>query len=589
MRLFLYFSFFILTSSLFAQGSSVLSDEEYQKLQDKARAFINSDVDSAFFYVNKIEKSKNDIHQSFALGLKSYLYQLNGDSIKSRQLYKQAFDLLRKVPAGVQKSKQNAYLLNYGGLAEWKRGNYSKALEYYQQGKKLSENANDLMQVVKFNNNISLINGEVGNYRLAINAAKESDKFTNKIEYLYNEEQFTNAKCNINFNLGNFYKLYYSENRNNRVLLDSAEYYLKKAIVFSKNLEIIKIGAEMNLANTYLLKKDFNSAKKIHHKLLVYTKNKEYIEEYSLTNRNLGELYYVLKEYDKALVYFQKVDSIYEEDNGVNGSDYIYSNYYQAKIWSLKKDYDKALSHSKIYLENFEKQESKLNEEIIGVNYNLSNNDLKKEMNDMQSELKNKGLLKKVGYVFLIVLFVLLVFGLLKNRNDKRKIDKKLNDLIVEYKVNIEKKDELVEETLELQSNIGESENQIKKENTIISIDEEKENEIVEKLKKLENKLSYLNPDFTQQFVAKKIKTNTTYLSYVVNKRFGKSFSEYSNELKINYVINEMISNPTYRKYSTQAIAESVGFKNAVSFTKSFSKRTGVTPVQFAKKLDDTI
>ena len=101
----------------------------------------------------------------------------------------------------------------------------------------------------------------------------------------------------------------------------------------------------------------------------------------------------------------------------------------------------------------------------------------------------------------------------------------------------------------------------------------------------LEDKLEYLKEDYTQQYVAKKIKTNTTYLSYIINKNFEKSFSEYANELKINYVINEMIANPLYRKYSTQAIAESVGYKNASSFTKSFSKRTGVTPVQFAKNI----
>ncbi|GAA6768903.1 hypothetical protein AAFH68_48610 [Flavobacterium sp. CGRL1] len=125
----------------------------------------------------------------------------------------------------------------------------------------------------------------------------------------------------------------------------------------------------------------------------------------------------------------------------------------------------------------------------------------------------------------------------------------------------------------------------LKKENVALSIDEAKENKIVEKLLALESKLEYLNADFTLPYVAKKIKTNTTYLSYVVNKRFGKSFGEYSNELKINYVINEMITNHMYRKYSTQAIAESVGFKNAVSFAKSFRKRTGVSPAQFANNI----
>ena len=127
---------------------------------------------------------------------------------------------------------------------------------------------------------------------------------------------------------------------------------------------------------------------------------------------------------------------------------------------------------------------------------------------------------------------------------------------------------------------------QIVKSSQSINIDDVKEEEIVKKLLLLEKKLFYLNPDFNQQTVAKKIKTNTTYLSYIVNKRFGKTFSEYSNELKINYIIKEIINNPTYRKYSTQALAESVGFKNAISFSKSFNKRTGVTPAQFIKRLD---
>ena len=109
--------------------------------------------------------------------------------------------------------------------------------------------------------------------------------------------------------------------------------------------------------------------------------------------------------------------------------------------------------------------------------------------------------------------------------------------------------------------------------------------EILHKLSKLIQKNEYLKEGFTLPYVASKIKTNTTYLSYVVNKEFQKSFSDYVNELKINHAINEMLHNPIYRKYSTQAIAESVGFKNAVSFSKSFHKRTGVTPVQFIKSI----
>jgi YesN/AraC family two-component response regulator len=74
-------------------------------------------------------------------------------------------------------------------------------------------------------------------------------------------------------------------------------------------------------------------------------------------------------------------------------------------------------------------------------------------------------------------------------------------------------------------------------------------------------------------------------LSYVINKRFGKSFEEYSNNLKINYVIYEMITNEHYRKQPMQSIAENAGFKNAISFEKIFRKRTGVSPAQFVSNI----
>lgn len=591
MKFLQYLFILLLVSPAFSQGKVTLTDKEYQKLHDKARSFLNSDIDSSFFYANKIEQSNNYLHQSFAVGLKSYLFQIKGDSVTSKKLYKKAFELLEKTPRGIERSKVNSYLLNYGGLAEWKKGNYSKALKYYQQGKAVSKSINDLMQMVKFNNNISVIHKEVGNYEYAIRAAKESDRLTDKIEYLYDDNQFDNSKTQINYNLGNFYENYYFFKPENFSSLDSAEYYYKKAILFSKNLKVLKVNSELGLANIHYLKKDFENAKRSYHKLLITTRNNDLIRDFCASSRNLGQVYFNTKEYDNALIYFKKVDSVYYNRN-TGFSDYIFSNYFQAKIYGIKKDYDKALLHSKIYLENFEKSEAKLNNEIADVNYNLSRDDLEKEMNNLEEKSREKVLLKKIGYTLLIILFALLVFGLVKNRRAKKETDRKLNALIVQYKEEIEKKNLIVqpktEAKPELEFEIDTPQRIVKRETTVISIDEEKENEIVEKLKALEAKQMYLNPDFTQQYVAKKIKTNTTYLSYVVNKRFGKSFSEYSNELKINYVINEMITNPTYRKYSTQAIAESAGFKNAVSFTKSFSKRTGVTPVQFAKKLDTT-
>ncbi|PUU70265.1 histidine kinase, partial [Flavobacterium sp. WLB] len=262
-------------------------------------------------------------------------------------------------------------------------------------------------------------------------------------------------------------------------------------------------------------------------------------------------------------------------------------NFYQAKIYNIQKKPELAYKHSRIYLDNYEKFEAKLNTEALEVNYKQGVDDLTDEMVSIEKKYKNEVFLSRGLKVFYVLLFVAIVFLLIKNIRDKNKAHKKMNALIEEFKANIEKKNNseiLPEEILE-EEMFELEEIHLKKENVTLSIDEAKENKIVEKLLALENKLEYLNADFTLSYVAKKIKTNTTYLSYVVNKRFGKSFGEYSNELKINYVINEMITNHMYRKYSTQAIAESVGFKNAVSFAKSFRKRTGVSPAQFANNI----
>ncbi|WP_428230480.1 helix-turn-helix domain-containing protein [Flavobacterium sp.] len=550
-------------------------------MQDKIRLNINVNVDSAVVYANRMAKSNNNKHLAFANGALSYLIQLEGNTNKSKEKYKLALQYLDKMPESRDKVQVKTYLYNYAGLAEWKRGNFSKALENYQEGIKLSTQIRDIAQIVKFKNNIASINDAVGNYRLAIKDLRQLNDFVDKNESVYNREQFLNNKSNINLTLAGSYENYYMKNVKQTVLLDSAKYFYKKTISYSQNFPDNKIVAKLSLGNIYSWEKDYANAEKTYYDIIFLADQNNMPDMLCSANYNLGDLYYTTKKYDKALVFFKKTDSIAAQTKS-NEIDYLKSNYYQAKIYNIFKEPELAYKHSKIYLDNYEKSESKLNEEVLEVNYKLGVGDLTNEMVTIQEKYKYDVFLNKALKVFYVVLFVAIVFLLIKNIRDKNKAHKKMNALIEEFKANLEKKNlpENEEPTV-----FEPEEVHLKKENVNLSIDEAKENKIVEKLLALESKHEYLNADFTLPYVAKKIKTNTTYLSYVVNKRFGKSFGEYSNELKINYVINEMITNHMYRKYSTQAIAESVGFKNAVSFAKSFRKRTGVSPAQFANNI----
>lgn len=591
MRLIISFFFLLLMlTNGVAQTTDGLTEEKYLELQNKIRFSANGNYDEGLTYVNQMLKSKNEIHMSFAYGAGSYLYQLKGNADKSDKMYEEAIKHLNKIPESNDKTKLHAYLCNYRGLTYWKRSNYGKALSSYQEGVKLSSKINDVVQIIKFKANIALLNESVGNYQLSIKILRQNEIFLDKNESLYEKEQFQNAKSNTYTNLGYSYEGYYNKNREKTYLLDSAEYYYKKSIAYSDKFIDNKMTSKLSLGNIYLFKKDFASAEKIYYDICFYAKQTNNEAVFQVASYNLGDLYYSIKKYDKALIFLKKVDSISLKNKTIDFS-FFKSNYIQAKIYSIKNEPELAYKHSKLYLDSYEKYEGNLREETLEVNYKLGTADLSAEMLSVQERYKYEVFWNKALKVFYVILVIGIVFFLIKNIRDKNKAQKKMNALIEEFKANLERKElEKTEiEKVPAEQIIAEaSENEdvtLKKENANLSIDEAKENKIVEKLLALEEKLEYLNADFTLSYAAKKIKTNTTYLSYVVNKRFGKSFSEYSNELKINYVINQMITNHLYRKYSTQAIAESVGFKNAVSFAKSFRKRTGVSPAQFANNI----
>lgn len=572
MRILNLFAFLIIASSVFSQETKFLTDKQFKILEEKSRSNINNNIDSSFFYVNKIEtssKSKNE-YLAFAKGIKAYLFQIKGDTISSNKNLKKALELINISRPSKEKIRIESLIYNYGGLINWKRNKLNNAIIFFNKGKKLSFSINDRVQEIKFNNNISLVYNEIGKYDLAISIAKNSDEMTNLIKKEYTLQQYYRSKSNIYLNLGNFYENYYDLKRDNLILLDSAEYYYKKTLIYSDESILNKIAANINLANISYFRKKYDLAEKRYLSTLNIVKGNNLENNYLNLIYNLGDLYFEKKDYNKALLYFKKVDSIYILNKSVNNQEYIQSNYFQSIIFDSLNNPKKAIYHSEIYFKEYAKFKENLNNEASKINYSRENKENLANIKEIKSKNESE-LLKSLIFKVSIGVFVLsLVLYILKISREKRKIKTKINKLIAESN----------------QRKINENKILIKEtENQTINIDKEKELEILDKLRLLEEKKYFLSQEFNQQNVAKKIKTNTTYLSHIVNTNFNKSFSEYANELKINYVIDEILNNPVYRKYSTQAIAESAGFKNANSFTKSFKKRTGVTPVQFISKV----
>lgn len=577
---FFFACFYILYSSFLFSQQKALSDAEYFKLQDKTRAFFNDDIDSAFFYAAKIEQSANIIHKAFANGIRSCLYSKKRDFKRAEFYYKNALELINKAPNSRSKIQNFSFILNYGGIIDFDKGDFSKALDKYLQAKNLSEFINDIPQTIKLNGNIALIEGDIGNYKNAITYSRLSDELIDKNESQFSESQYMQIKSNTNSNLGRLYLKSYEDTSRKKIFLDSALYFYKRTIEFSDDLVENRIKAQKNIGIVYFYKNQIDEAKKIYFSIAKLAYEKEFYSQYYSANYNLGYLFNHKRQYKEALVYFHKV-KLLENFDLPNTADYMSANYHLAKIYRMLNDNAKANHYSEIYLTLNQANQTKLNNEILDVNYKIGNQDLVKEMEKINKESGKQLFIKKVMLTIFGVLMLLALIFFIRNYSKRKEAERKIDQILLQFYNKQQENDNKIGID---KNTIEESESE-KDKNKNISITEESEKELIKKLEEIEIKKYFLKPEFGLQELSKKLKTNTTYLSYVVNKNYNKTFSAYYNELRINYVITEIINNKTYREYSTQAIAESAGFKNAASFASSFKKKTGVTPYQFINEI----
>lgn len=110
--------------------------------------------------------------------------------------------------------------------------------------------------------------------------------------------------------------------------------------------------------------------------------------------------------------------------------------------------------------------------------------------------------------------------------------------------------------------------------------------QILKGLEQIESKQYFLKKECNLYNVAKKIRTNTSYLSKVINSHFGKNFNTYINDLRINYSILRLKNDAKFRSFSIKSIAEEVGYKSADSFSKYFKAHTGLLPSFYIKRLN---
>ncbi|MGE5409664.1 MAG: helix-turn-helix domain-containing protein, partial [Clostridiales bacterium] len=100
----------------------------------------------------------------------------------------------------------------------------------------------------------------------------------------------------------------------------------------------------------------------------------------------------------------------------------------------------------------------------------------------------------------------------------------------------------------------------------------------------LEKEKVFLSEEISQSEIAKRLNTNTAYLSKLINEKYQTNFSSLINRLRVEEA-KRLIRENAQNLLTFEGISSESGFHSKSSFNVAFKKFTGLTPTEFAKTL----
>jgi len=100
----------------------------------------------------------------------------------------------------------------------------------------------------------------------------------------------------------------------------------------------------------------------------------------------------------------------------------------------------------------------------------------------------------------------------------------------------------------------------------------------------MEKKKLYLKNNLTLSELSRKLNTNTSYLSKVINEKSKENFCNYLNQLRIREA-RRLLADPANQHLTIEGIAITVGFKSKSTFNTAFKKYTSQTPSEYMNEV----
>ncbi len=342
--------------------------------------------------------------------------------------------------------------------------NYDKGMEFYLRALKLSEEIGDKNQEAKLLLTIGIVYQNKNNFDEAL-------RFYNKSFDIFTSIHSEVDMAGVLFRIGD---TYYNKTNNDQsqtfvfkgMHTKALDYILKAKQLYEKN-NIVNgvIDTENKLAYIYAGRKEFDkSLNEAFEGLALAKKNKNSDMEASIYG-TIGDVYYAKGDYETALIY---LDTCYAGALAVNNRFYIRDLYFSfASIYSKLGNYKKAYEFQILY--------TRLKDTLISTEYNKQLTELsvkyetakkdqqlvkkddeisKQQLEADKRQLQRNGLFIVLGLVLLITLFMLRSYNQKKAANELLELK---NDAINKQKLEIEKKNNLITDSIEYAKNIQQS------------------------------------------------------------------------------------------------------------------------------------
>lgn len=541
---------FVQNDSLAAYSYLELDDKiyEHRKVSDSLRTQVYLD-----YYLYKARKENNP--KELANYYKNYVFYLKEEN----RLYFVDSALHYAYRYGDKSLIGDTYIIQ--GTAHIKNRDYRKALTSYLSANEYISQTDDLYNKYNIQYLIAGIKNYLGYYEEAALLFEECVAYYGQDEHSYNMQRgYVSSMEGLAWSHTQVGRLAESEQ-----LLATARASAEQANFSKLDVHYLKFKQGIN---DYLYGRYDLAIQKITENLPALYQNEDFAWG-SIGEYYIGKAYWDKGDRDRAIGYFKKIDSVFI-DKGYTHPDLRGGYELLIRYYRDKGDKDQQIR----YIEQLVKADSVLDQDHKHLLSRIHKEYSTKDLIQAKAQLENALYLEKHKSTWIAVSAVLLLTTLIVWMVYRQRKSKKLaQELILKIKA-------LQAESISARKKLPTKKARIK--DAVVQ-------QLLDKLDEFEQKHQFLQPDISLEKLADNLNTNTAYLSSVINSHKEKTFSEYINALRIEYVSHEMVENKQsiLFKYSLDVVAKEIGFNSLSALTRAFQKHTGVMPATFIKALQE--